>query len=241
MKNVIAFLLIFVLAATAFGQDDVYQKIPLIGSEAPSFQAKSTQGNINFPADFGDNWKILFAHPKDYTPVCSSELLELAYNQNNFEKLGAKFVVVSSDILDSHHDWIKALEEVEYKKREKVSIEFPLVEDASMRIVNSYGMVDQQASAGQSIRGVFFIDPEDKIRAFYFYPNEVGRSIEEIKRTLVALQTVSKDPRYAVPANWNKGDDIMLTYLNEADKNELTKDGSMIYELTWFMTYKKLR
>lgn len=228
-------------------QTEPNQRIPLIGSETPSFKANSTNGKISFPKDFGKNWKIVFSHPRDFTPVCSSEILELAYQQDEFARLGADIIVVSTDKLSSHNSWKAALEEVNYKGRETVKINFPLVEDTSYFIANSFGMLDHSGKkageSGQSIRGVFFIDPEDKIRAFYFYPNEVGRNVEEIKRTLVALQTNYKDKMALLPANWKPGEDIMVPYLHDSDKDadgkpDLTKG---FYNLNWFMTYKKAK
>ena len=227
----------------SLAQTQVNQRIPLIGSEAPSFKAQSTNGQISFPQDFGSNWKIVFAHPRNYTPVCSSEILELAYNQDKFKTLGTDIIVVSTDRLISHHDWKAALEDVSLKGREKVKITFPLVEDPTYTIANSFGMLESKSNIGQSIRGVFFIDPENKIRAFYFYPNEVGRNIDEIQRTLVALQTNYRDNRVVLPANWQLGDDVMVTYLDENNKdvNGNPDPAQGFYNLTWFMTYKKAK
>ncbi len=222
-------------------QNEVNPRIPLIGSEAPSFEANSTNGEISFPADFGSNWKIIFAHPRDYTPVCSSEVLELAYKQDEFKALNAEIIVLSTDGLEAHHGWKSNLEEITFKERVPVKINFPLVEDPSYKIANSFGMLDSKNNPGQSIRGVFFIDPENKIRAFYFYPNEVGRSIYEIQRTLIALQTNYADNRIVLPANWQKGDDVMVSHLDvkerDADGNPDMKQG--FYHVSWFMNFKK--
>jgi peroxiredoxin 2/4 len=241
MKRLLFISVIVILFAGVVSSQEskVNQRIPLIGSEAPSFVANSTTGVVNFPADFGSDWKILFSHPRDFTPVCSSELLELAYHQSEFENLGAKLIVVSTDKVDRHEQWKAALEELHYKDRQPVSIDFPLVEDHQYRIINSYGMLDSERNVGQSIRGVFFIDPQNKVRAFYFYPNEVGRNIDEIKRTLIALQTNHNDKRVLLPANWNVGDDIMLPFLTDTERANLDNLDSEIYNLTWFMTYKK--
>jgi peroxiredoxin (alkyl hydroperoxide reductase subunit C) len=220
-------------------QISVNQRIPLIGNEAPSFRAMSTNGQISFPADFGNNWKIIFAHPRSFTPVCSTEILELAYQEDAFKQLGAKILVVSSDQLESHESWKTALEELSFKDREPVKINFPLIDDASFDIANSYGMLDSQSEIGQSIRGVFFIDPENKIRAFYFYPNEVGRSVNEIKRTLIALQKNQTDQRALLPEGWQPGDDVMVSFLSPEEKSSVNTAGSALYNVAWFMTYKK--
>ena len=227
----------------SLAQKDVNQRIPLIGSEVPSFIANSTNGEISFPADFGSKWKIVFAHPRDYTPVCSSEVLELAYLQDAFKTLNAEIVVLSTDNLEAHNGWKSSLEEVDYKNRGFVKINFPLVEDTSYTIANKFGMLDSKSNPGQSIRGVFFVNPENKISAFYFYPNEVGRNIDEIQRTLVALQTNYKDKRIVLPANWQVGDDVMVNYLDitdrDADGNPDATKG--YYNISWFMNFKKVK
>jgi peroxiredoxin 2/4 len=217
----------------------VNQRIPLIGNDAPIFSAMSTNGQISFPGDFGKSWKIIFSHPRDFTPICSSEILELAHQQKDFTRLGAEILVISTDRLSSHQSWKSALEGVNFKGRDPVKIKFPLIEDPTFKIANSFGMLDSQTNVGQSIRGVFFIDPENKIRAFYFYPNEVGRNITEIKRTLVALQTNHDNKRTLLPENWQPGDDVMISYLNDEEKEGLGKADSNLYNITWFMTYKK--
>ncbi len=233
--------ILFLSLNVSWAQSGVNQRIPLIGSEAPSFKAQSTNGEISFPKDFGKNWKILFAHPRDFTPVCSSEILELAFQQHEFTHLNTQLIVVSTDKIESHQSWKSALEEVEFKGRKPLRIDFPIVEDFSYKIANSYGMLDSQFITGQSVRGVFFIDPENKVRAFYFYPNEVGRNIEEIKRTLVALQTHYANNRVVLPANWTLGEDVMLPHLTPEEKNRMLSPDSDIYSKTWFMNYMKLK
>jgi len=215
----------------------VNQRIPLIGSEAPAFKAQSTHGEINFPKDFGSTWKVLFAHPRDFTPVCSSEILELAHQKDAFDKLNASIIVISTDELQSHRDWKAALEEVDFKGRGATSIDFPMVADASYAVVNKYGMLDSQSEVGQSIRGVFYIDPENRVRAFTFYPNEIGRSIGEVKRTLQALQTQHANERLVIPANWQPGEDVMLPYLTDEDKRAMTGPNPRVRSLNWFMNY----
>jgi peroxiredoxin 2/4 len=217
------------------------QQIPLIGDEAPSFNAMSTHGQISFPEDFGENWKILFAHPRNFTPVCSSEILELAYHQDDFKRLEADLIVISTDKISMHHAWKDALEEVRYGEKGKtVEIKFPMVADPTYEIAYEYGMLESAESPGKNIRGVFFIDPENRIRAFQFYPNEVGRSIDEIKRTLAALQTNYRDNTALLPANWNPGDDVMLPYYPEPHETiDLESSESEYYKLTWFMTFRK--
>ena len=238
-KHVFVAIFVILSAQAVLSQKRETQRIPLIGSVAPSFKAPSTNGMISFPGDFGKKWKILIAHPRDFTPVCSSEILELAYRQAEFKSLGAQIVIVSVDKMVSHLSWKADLEDISYKGRNKVKIDFPLVVDSSSVISDSYGMLDSKSNPGQSVRGVFFVDPENKIRAFFFYPNQVGRNIDEIIRALKALQANYLEPNIVLPANWHPGDDVMIPFLTKEDKEELKKSDSGIYYINWYMIYKK--
>lgn len=213
--------------------------IPQIGVKAPSFTAQTTQGEINFPSDYGNNWKILFSHPKDFTPVCSSEILELAHEQQTFHNLDASIVVVSTDILEQHKSWKAALEEIRYEERAPVKIDFPLVADPDLKVSTLYGMVHSASNISENIRGVYFIDPENTIRAIQFYPNEVGRSVDEIERTLLALQTTYAHKNQVTPVNWQPGDDLLIPVLSAEDKNGIGTPESDYYKLAWFMMFKK--
>ncbi len=234
----IAGILLFFLNVS-FAQQGGSQRIPLIGTKAPSFKAPSTNGPISFPGDFGNSWKILFAHPRDFTPVCSSEVLDLAFRQNEFKELGTQIVVLSVDRLVSHQSWKADLEDISFKGRDRVKIEFPLVVDSSYSISYKYGMVDTRSKSGQSVRGIFFIDPENVVRAFQFYPSEVGRSTDEILRTLQALQAHDSHEDVVLPVNWQPGDDYMKMFLSAEDKEELKKPDSDVYYINWYMIYKK--
>lgn len=211
--------------------------IPLIGDTAPSFVAESTNGTIHFPEDFGRNWKILFSHPRDFTPVCSTEILELAYAAKEFEKLGAKLIVLSSDKLETHFSWKAALEEVNYQDRGTVKIHFPLVDDHAYTISDLYGMSHPNAKRGENIRGVFFIDRDDRVRAVYFYPAEIGRNTDETLRTLIALQKTDDDFNVQTPANWKPGEPVMVTYPNTLMVENMTRDDSVYFQYTWFMVF----
>ncbi|MFO7998762.1 MAG: redoxin domain-containing protein [Bacteroidales bacterium] len=211
--------------------------VPLIGDPAPSFVAESTNGTIHFPADFGRNWKILFSHPRDFTPVCSTEILELAHAEREFEKLGAKLVVLSSDKLETHFAWKTALEEIDYKDRGPVKINFPLVDDQAYEISDLYGMSHPNAKRGKNIRGVFFIDREDRVRAIYFYPAEIGRNTEETLRTLIALQKTDDDFNVKTPANWYPGDPVMIAYPNTLMEENMKRDDSIYFQYAWFMIF----
>ena len=238
MKKIVllAALILATGLATAQADEDKNFRIPLIGEKAPSFSAKTTNGDLVFPDDFGSRWKILFAHPQDFTPVCSSELLELAHLQKEFDRLGVKLAVISTSPLETHEVWKKALEEVSYKGQPATKIKFPLIDDDNKLISRQYGMIHPSISGTKSVRGVFIIDPDNVIQAIYFYPMNVGRNSEELLRSVVALQTA--DDVHMTPADWNLGEDLMVAVPPVTDqRTENVPDG--FYNLTWFMWYKK--
>ncbi len=240
MKNQVLIIgLITLLFNPTMAQRGVNQYIPLIGSQAPAFKSASTSGPVSFPGDFGSAWKILFAHPRDFTPVCSSEILELAYFQDEFKKLGAQLLVISVDRMASHQSWKSDLESIDYKGRGKVTIDFPLVVDSSAVISRSFGMIDPRSNSSQSVRGVFFVSPDNLIMAFHFYPNEVGRNIDEILRTLKALQHQQSKDNIVIPANWQPGDDVMIPILTKEDREEMQTPESKIHYINWYMIYRE--
>ena len=240
MKNLILTIgLLTLFLSQSMAQHTRDQRIPLIGSQAPAFKSSSTKGPVSFPEDFGKSWKILFAHPRDFTPVCSSEILELAYRQDEFRELGAQLLVISVDRMASHKSWKAELESIPYKGRNPVKIDFPFVVDSAAVISHSYGMIDSRVSRDQSIRGVFFVDPDNEIRAFHFYPSEVGRSTDEIVRTLKALQAQQSRDNIVMPANWQPGDDVMIPILTKEDKEELQTPESKIHFINWYMIFRK--
>jgi peroxiredoxin (alkyl hydroperoxide reductase subunit C) len=207
--SVLTVIAVVFLMGSALAQSS--SKIPLIGSEAPSFTALSTNGKMKFPNDFGKSWKILFSHPQDFTPVCSSELLELAYLQNDFDKLNVKIAIISTDNVETHNQWLAHLEEIDYKNRGKQDIKFPVIDDHEKSASRLYGMLHEPVSTNRDIRGVFIIDPQNKIRSVNFYPMEVGRNLDEIVRLVEALQTVDQ-AKVLTPANWENGGDVMVPY-----------------------------
>ena len=213
-------------------------RIPLIGEKAPSFTAQSTNGTINFPDDFGHNWKILFSHPKDFTPVCSTEIMELAHLQDQFDKLGVKLVVVSTDKLETHVQWKKALEMVKLDDRGMVKIKFPLVDDENIAVSKLYGMIHSETNSTRSVRGVFIIDPNNIIQAIYFYPMNIGRNTDELVRMITALQISAKD-KVLTPANWKEGKDVLVRTPPKTVDNSSTSEVAGYYNPAWFLWYKK--
>jgi len=239
MKKVVllaAVVVFFSGVLQAQADEDNNVRIPLIGEKAPSFEANTTNGPLVFPADFGRKWKILFSHPQDFTPVCSSELLELANLQKKFDELNVKLAVISTADLETHESWKKALEGIQYKGRPATKIKFPLIDDASRSIAKQYGMIHPSISGTKSVRGVFIIDPDDVIRAVSFYPLNVGRSTEEILRSVKALQAANDVEM--TPSDWKPGDDLMIAVPPVADqRTENVPDG--YYKLAWFMWFEK--
>jgi peroxiredoxin 2/4 len=236
MKKSIVLLGILILSVNGlWSQKKSQSSIPLIGSDAPSFIAQSTNGQIAFPGDYVGKWKILFSHPRDYTPVCSSELLELAQKQKDFDKLGVKIVILSTDTLYQHFSWKKTLDTLRYKDRTPEVIHFPLIDDNTKYISKLYGMLHEPTSSTRDVRGVYIIDTKNKIRAIFFYPSEVGRNLNEIERTVIALQTSDKES-VLTPANWKPGDDVLIPYV----ENNAIKD-PRVYQIAPFMIAKKLK
>ena len=237
-KMILILVLFFPFMIQGWGQNEKTNGVPLIGFDAPSFTAQSTMGEINFPEDFGNYWKIIFAHPQDFTPVCSSELLELAYEKSSFDKLGVKLAVLSRDGLETHKQWKAALEDIAYKGREPLQINFPLIADENLHVAIKYGMVPFGEKVGTNIRSVFIIDPENKVRAIIHYPNEIGRNIDELKRAVSALQTANGN--ILTPANWNPGDDVMVRTITKEDLKNHDKSDASYYQYQWFMNFKKV-
>ena len=249
MKKLFLFLVIGLTWSQLWSQDmnqtskqsnsteDRNFRIPLIGEKAPSFTAESTNGIINFPDDYGHNWKILFSHPKDFTPVCSTEIMELAHLQDQFEKLGVKLVVVSTDRLETHVQWKKALEELKLDDRSMVKIKFPLVDDENIAVSKLYGMIHSETNSTRSVRGVFIIDPNNIIQAIYFYPMNVGRSTDELLRMISALQISAKE-KVLTPANWKEGKDVLVRTPPKSEGNN-SAEMAGYYNPAWFLWFKK--
>lgn len=216
-------------------------KIPKIGEKAPSFSENSTNGMLNFPEDFGNSWKILFSHPLDFTAVCTSELCGLAQYQDKFDALGIKIAVVSIDEIERHMLWKEFMEKSFRENGETLKIEYPIVADISEKVSKKYGMM-HSVNTDRDIRGVFIIDPENIVQAISFYPTNIGRNIDEILRTVAALQ-LTQNENVLTPANWNPGDDVLVPhkpYTNEELKeNPELKD--KYYNVGEYMWYKKVK
>lgn len=174
--------------------------MPRIGDKAPDFTANTTHGPIKFSEYNKGNWVVMFSHPADFTPVCTTELSAFAVEKEFFAKHNAKLMGVSIDSIHSHIAWVNNV-------REKMGIymDFPIVADIDMKVAQLYGMLHPGESSTAAVRAVFFIDLEGAIRLILYYPLNVGRNMEEIKRVLVALQTADAK-KVALPVNWKEGD-----------------------------------
>lgn len=216
--------------------------MPRIGEKAPEFKAITTQGEINFPADYKDSWVILFSHPADFTPVCTSEFMTFANMEKEFNDLNCKLVGLSVDGLYSHIAWLRTIKEkIEYRGMKDVEVKFPLIEDITMDVAKKYGMIQPGESNTKAVRAVFFIDPKGIIRAIIYYPLSLGRNFDELKRALIAMQVADKHG-IATPADWRPGDDVIVSPAGScgvAKERMETKDQDMkCYD--WFFCTKKL-
>ncbi len=184
--------------------------MPRIGDMAPSFQAVTTQGPINFPDDYKGSWVILFSHPADFTPVCTSEFMTFASMEAKFNQANCKLVGLSVDGLYSHIAWLRTIKEkIEYKGMKNVEVMFPLIEDITMEVSKKYGMIQPGESSTKAVRAVFFVDPKGTIRAIIYYPLSLGRNFDELYRALIAMQTADAFS-IATPADWRPGDDVIV-------------------------------
>jgi peroxiredoxin (alkyl hydroperoxide reductase subunit C) len=170
-------------------------RMPLLGEKAPSFTAKTTHGVINFPDDFKGKWVVLFSHPADFTPVCTTEFVAFQKRYEEFQKLNVQLIGLSIDQVFSHIKWVEWI-----KEKLGVEIKFPIIADDTGEIAKKYGMI-HPGKGTNTVRSVFVIDPNGVLRAVLYYPQEVGRNMDEILRLVKALQTVDKYG-VALPANW---------------------------------------
>ena len=216
-------------------------QMPRIGEKAPSFKAVTTQGEINFPVQYEGSWVILFSHPADFTPVCTSEFMTFATMAPKFEEANCKLVGLSVDGLYSHIAWLRTIKEkIEYKGMKDVEVKFPLIEDITMEVAKKYGMMQPGESNTKAVRAVFVIDPKGVVRTVLYYPLSLGRNFEEIYRIVIALKTADEFS-IATPADWQPGDDVIVPTAGScgvAKERMESKDEMHCYD--WFFCTKKL-
>jgi peroxiredoxin 2/4 len=216
--------------------------MPRIGDRAPEFQAVTTQGNINFPADYKGSWVILFSHPADFTPVCTSEFMTFASMEDQFAKANCKLVGLSVDGLYSHIAWLRTIKEkIEFRGMKNVEVKFPLIEDITMEVAKKYGMIQPGESNTKAVRAVFFVDPKGIIRTIIYYPLSLGRNFDELYRVVIALQTADSFG-IATPADWRPGDDVIVSPAGScntaADRMSGKEEGLECKD--WFFCTKKI-
>ena len=196
--------------------------MPLIGDKAPSFSAVTTQGPINFPEDYKGKWVILFSHPADFTPVCTTEFMTFATMADEFKALNTELI------------------DLEWNGMKGVEVKFPLIEDIKMEVANKFGMIQPSSSTTQAVRAVFVIDPEAVIRTILYYPASTGRNFDEIKRIVVALQKADAE-QVATPANWRPGQDVIIPTAGSCGvaKERMESQDEEKYCLDWFLCFRR--
>ncbi|HHX79034.1 MAG TPA: peroxiredoxin [Acholeplasmataceae bacterium] len=215
-------------------------RLPVIGDVAPSFKAVTTQGDINFPEDYKGKWIVLFSHPADFTPVCTTEFMTFAAMKKDFDDLNVQLVGVSIDSLFSHIAWLRKIKELEWKNMKNLEVTFPLIEDIKMDVAKKYGMLQPNSSTTQAVRAVFVIDPKGIVQALMYYPSSTGRNFDEIKRLVQALQKNQKDG-VATPADWRPGEDTIIPPAGSCGtaKDRMEEKSEDMYCLDWFLCFKR--
>ncbi|SFZ91725.1 Alkyl hydroperoxide reductase subunit AhpC (peroxiredoxin) [Flaviramulus basaltis] len=176
-----------------------------LGDEAPNFTAKSTEGDINFHEWLGDSWGILFSHPADYTPVCTTELGTVAKYKAEFDKRNVKVVALSVDGLESHHAWINDINDTQ-----ATTVNFPIIADEDRKVSELYDMIHPNANDKLTVRSVFVIGSDKKIKLIIVYPASTGRNFDELLRVIDSLQLTAYH-KVATPANWKHGEDVVIS------------------------------
>ena len=212
-------------------------RIPRINEPAPEIHAKSTHGMIRL-SDYTSKgkWIMLFSHPADFTPVCTTEFVEFARRHADFERLNVQLVGVSVDSVYAHIAWVRNIEQ-----NFKVKVHFPVIADLDQKVAQSFGMVHEAVSDTAPVRAVFFIDPKSNIRALLYYPLNLGRNVDELLRVFEALQTADQNA-CALPANWKPGEPVIVPApLTQLDAEKRVASNGSGQEVTdWYFTKKKL-
>jgi alkyl hydroperoxide reductase subunit AhpC len=191
-----------------------------LGDEAPNFTAETTEGTVNFHEWIGNGWAVLFSHPKDFTPVCTTELGRLAKLKPEFDKRGVKVLGLSVDPLDDHKAWATDIEETQ-----GCALNFPLIADPKRTVANLYGMIHPNANDTLTVRSVFVIGPDKKIKLSLTYPASTGRNFDELLRVIDSLQLTAKH-KVATPVDWKQGGDVIIVpSVSDADAKNLFPNG----------------
>ena len=217
-----------------------FAAMPMIGDKAPAFRSMTTMGKVNFPEDYSGSWVILFSHPADFTPVCTTEFIAFARMADEFEAMNVKLLGLSIDSVHSHLAWAKSIESIAWKG-DPVVLPFPIIADITMNVAKKYGML-QTVAKTQTVRAVFIIDPEGIIRTILYYPMSTGRNFDEIRRIIQSLQKHDEE-HVSTPADWHPGDPVVMgapLTLEEANKRmNDPAEGTVPYD--WYLTFKEDR
>ncbi len=208
--------------------------MPRIGDQAPDFTAVTTKGQIKFSEFAKDKWIVLFSHPADFTPVCTTEMSGFATRKNEFEALNTEIIGLSIDSIHSHLAWVNNVRE-----NTGVYFDFPIIADIDMKVSKLYGMLQPNESETAAVRAVFFIDPKKKIRLVMYYPLNVGRNMDEILRVLNGLQ-VSDANGVALPLNWKTGDRVIVPPPKNLDEMQERIDGDYPEKTDFYLVKRDL-
>jgi peroxiredoxin 2/4 len=205
-----------------------------IGDIAPDFEAVTTKGKIKFSDFAPGKWTVLFSHPADFTPVCTTEMTGFALNKDTFDALNTELLGLSIDSIHSHLAWVNNVRE-----KTNVYFDFPIIADIDMKVSKLYGMLQPNESETAAVRAVFFIDPSKKVRLIMYYPLNVGRNMDEIIRVLEALQ-VSDEYKVAIPLNWRKGDKVIVPPPKTLDEMNERMADQTIDRIDFYLATKTL-
>lgn len=208
--------------------------MPRIGDEAPNFEATTTKGKLNLSDFAKDKWIVMFSHPADFTPVCTTEMSGFAVRKPEFDALNTELLGLSIDSVHAHLGWVNNV-----KKNTGVYFDFPIIADIDMKVSKLYGMLQPNESETAAVRAVFFIDPKKKIRLIMYYPLNVGRNMDEIIRALTALQTSDKF-KVAMPLDWKPGDKVIVPPPKTLEEMEARNADTSCEKVDFYLCKKDL-
>ncbi len=215
--------------------DNTVNTIPRIGDTAPDFEAITTKGKVKLSDFAKDKWIVMFSHPADFTPVCTTEMSGFATRKSEFDALNTELLGLSIDSVHAHLGWVQNV-----RKNTGVYFDFPIIADLDMKVSKLYGMLQPNESETAAVRAVFFIDPKKKIRLVMYYPLNVGRNMDEILRALEALQTSDKF-KVAMPLDWKKGDKVIVPPPKTLDEMNARLEDDSIEKIDFYLAKKELQ
>ena len=218
------------------------EKLPLVGDKAPEFSANTTNGPITFPNDYVGHWVILFSHPMDFTPVCTTEFMSFQAMIHEFQELDTEIIGLSVGAIPSHLAWFRSIyNEIKFKDWKNINITFPVIADIDLYVAKLYGMVHPNTSDTKTVRAVFIIDPRGIIRTILYYPQTTGRNLKEIKRILIALQTTDAF-KVSTPADWEPGMPVVepTPQTTQELQKRINNHSKNLDVQSWYLTFKDL-